>query len=288
MAWQAHAEFPFVLAANRDEFFARRSASADFWIDHPQVLAGRDLEAGGTWLGMTRSGRFAALTNFRAPGSHKPQAPSRGKLVAEFLTGDLSIDAYLDTLNPAAYNGFNLLLGTVAGENRRLVAFSNVSNERHELAPGVYGLSNHLLDTPWPKVGADGTASERAVTRLSAEANIGAADVKPRERRPEPKVGAGKTALAAALTALPDENPLSRLLRDSTVHPDHSLPATGVSLAWERLLSAAFIRGADYGTRCSTVIKLDAQNTASFDEQTWLPGGQADARRRFRFMLTAQ
>ena len=288
MAWQAHADFPFVLAANRDEFFARRSASADFWIDHPQVLAGRDHEAGGTWLGMTRSGRFAALTNFRAPGSHKPQAPSRGKLVADYLSGDMSIDAYLDTLNPADYNGFNLLLGTVAGENRRLVAFSNISNERHLLAPGVYGLSNQLLDTPWPKVGADGTASERAVTRLSAEANIGAADVKPRERRLEPKVGAGKTALAAALTALPDENPLLKLLRDDTIYPDQVLPATGVSLAWERLLSAAFIRGADYGTRCSTVMKVGADGTATFDEQSWLPDGQAGARRRFRFRLTAQ
>lgn len=252
VAWQAHPKFPFVLAANRDEFFARRSASADFWADQPQLLAGRDLEAGGTWLGMTRSGRFAALTNFRDPGSHKPRAPSRGKLVADFLTGDMSIDAYLDTLNPAAYNGFNLLLGTIAGESRRLVAFSNISNKRHLLAPGVYGLSNHLLDTPWPKVGA------------------------------------GKTALAAALNALPDENPLSGLLRDATIHPDQSLPATGVSLAWERLLSAAFIRSPDYGTRCSTVIKLDAQHTTSFDEQTWLPGGQAGTRQRFRFRLEPQ
>ena len=249
VAWQAHPAFPFVLAANRDEFFARRSASADFWTDRPQLLAGRDLEAGGTWLGMTRSGRFAALTNFRDPGSHKPQAPSRGKLVADFLSGDMSSDAYLDTLNPAAYNGFNLLLGTIAGDNRQLVAFSNISNQRHSLAPGVYGLSNHLLDTPWPKVGA------------------------------------GKTALTAALTALPDENPLAGLLRDDTVHPDQSLPVTGVSLEWERLLSAAFIRSPDYGTRCSTVIKLDAMHTASFDEQTWLPDGHAGARRRFRFIL---
>lgn len=252
VAWQAHPEFPFVLAANRDEFFARRSASADFWTDQPQLLAGRDLEAGGTWLGMTRSGRFAALTNFRDPGSHKPQAPSRGKLVADFLTGDADIDAYLDTLNPAEYNGFNLLLGAGAGQNRQLVAFSNISNKRHTLAPGVYGLSNHLLDTPWPKVGA------------------------------------GKTALAAALTALPDESRLSGLLRDDTVHPDQALPATGVSLEWERLLSAAFIHSPDYGTRCSTVIKIDAKHTASFDEQTWLPDGHAGARRRFRFTLATQ
>ncbi|MDI6746412.1 MAG: NRDE family protein [Rhodocyclaceae bacterium] len=259
VAWQAHPDFPFVLAANRDEFFARRSASADFWKDQPKILAGRDLEAGGTWLGMTRGGsdgyKFAALTNFRDPGSHKPQAPSRGRLVADFLAGDMTIDAYLDMLHPADYNGFNLLLG----DGQRLFAFNNVTQERHELAPGIYGLSNHLLDTPWPKVGA------------------------------------GKTALAAALTALPDESHLWRLLRDDTVHPDADLPATGVSIDWERLLSAAFIRSPDYGTRCSTVVKVGAGGTecpawgtASFDEQTWLPNGQAGARKRFRFRLESR
>ncbi|MDO8960424.1 MAG: NRDE family protein [Rhodocyclaceae bacterium] len=245
VAWQAHPDFPLVVAANRDEFFKRRTASADFWIDQPQVLAGRDLEAGGTWLGMTQGGRFAALTNFRDPANHKPQAPSRGNLVADFLTGKSSIDAYLDALNPADYNGFNLLLG----DGKRLIAFSNVSLQRHELAPGVHGLSNHLLDTPWPKVGA------------------------------------GKTALTAALTALPDEKHLFHLLRDDTIHPDDALPATGVSLEWERLLSAAFIHGHDYGTRCSTVIKVGVDGTATFDEQTWLPAGHAGARQRFRFRL---
>lgn len=250
VAWQSHAGLPLVVAANRDEFLARRSASADFWADQPQIVAGRDLEAGGTWLGLTRTGRFAALTNYRDPGRHQPQAPSRGKLVADFLASNATIDAWLDTLLPSAadYNGFNLLLG----DGRQLVAFSNVSMERHTLAPGIYGLSNHLLDTPWPKVGA------------------------------------GKTALAAALAALPDEAALFRLLRDDTRHPDATLPATGVSLAWERLLSAAFIRSTDYGTRCSTVVKVGANTantTASFDEQTWLPNGQAGERRRFRFQL---
>jgi uncharacterized protein with NRDE domain len=244
-----------VVAANRDEFYARRTASADFWPAHPHVLAGRDLEAGGTWLGITREGRFAALTNYRDPASHKPNAPSRGGLVADFLIGTASIDTYLDTLSAADYNGFNLLLG----DGQRLVAFSNISGQRHELAPGIYGLSNHLLDTPWPKVGA------------------------------------GKAALTAALAALPDETALFRLLRDDTRPPDGALPATGVSLDWERLLSAAFICGPDYGTRCSTVVKvgaassgrfrpagLPAGGTVSFDEQTWLPGGVTSTRSRFR------
>ena len=160
VAWQAHPGYPLLVAANRDEFYARRTASADFWPESPQVLAGRDLEAGGTWLGITRQGRFAALTNYRDPSSHKPQAPSRGKLVADFLRGKDSIDAYLDTLDAIAYNGFNLLLG----DGKQLIAFSNITMQRHELAPGVYGLSNALLDTPWPKVGAGKTALETALT----------------------------------------------------------------------------------------------------------------------------
>jgi uncharacterized protein with NRDE domain len=263
VAWQAHPDFPLVVAANRDEFFARRAVGADFWGDAPSILAGRDLEAGGTWLGIARGGphgyKFSVLTNYRDPGRHKQNAPSRGSLVADFLRGDMSIDAYLDRLHPADYNGFNLLLG----DGRRLVAYSNVAQERHELGPGIYGLSNHLLDTPWPKVGA------------------------------------GKTALTAALAALPDEAPLFRLLRDDRIHPDDRLPATGVPLEWERLLSAAFIRSPDYGTRCSTVVKvgagpvlrargainIGADRTATFDEQTWLPGGTAGERRRFRFPL---
>ena len=248
LAWQSHPDYPLVVAANRDEFYSRRAASADFLPDHPHVLAGRDLEAGGTWLGITRQGRFAALTNFRDPASHKPAAPSRGNLVADFLKGDAGIDAYLDRLDPAAYNGFNLLLGNVAN-NGRLVAFSNVSGVRHELTPGIYGLSNALLDTPWPKVGA------------------------------------GKRALQQAIAALPDESALFQLLADQAVHPDDALPATGVSPEWERLLSAAFVRSPDYGTRCSTLIKLGADGTGIFDEQTWLPDAKAGERRRFRFKL---
>lgn len=243
VAWRVHPDFPLVVAANRDEYHARRAAPAGFWPDQPQVLAGRDLEAGGTWLGVTRGGRFAALTNFRNPASHQAGAPSRGQLVAGFLAGTMGIDTYLDEPVSGHYNGFNLLLG----DGRRLVAFNNVSRQRHELVPGVYGLSNAFLDTPWPKVGA------------------------------------GKSALSAALGALPDESGLFHLLRDETIHPDSQLPATGVSLAWERLLSAAFIRGSDYGTRCSTVLKLGADGSVSFDEQSWLSNGVAGDRRRFRF-----
>lgn len=245
LAWRAHPEFPLVVAANRDEYHRRPTAAAAFWSDVPELLAGRDLEGGGTWLGITRQGRFAALTNFRDPGRHKPTAPSRGRLVTDFLTGDATIDAYLDTLPANEYNGFNLLLC----DRQRMVAFSNVSGIRHELTPGIYGLSNAFLDTPWPKVGA------------------------------------GKMALEAALHSLPGETAFWTLLRDDTIHPDSTLPATGISLEWERLLSAAFIRGTDYGTRNSTLLKVGADGTACFTEQSWQPNGQAGDRQSLKFLL---
>jgi uncharacterized protein with NRDE domain len=247
VAWRSHPDFPLVVAANRDEFFARRTASADYWPDHSQVLAGRDLEGGGTWLGITRGGRLAALTNYRDPAAQRKDAPSRGRLVADFLAGDESIDACLDRIAPQAgsYNGFNLLLG----DNQRLAWFSNVSNERRELPPGIYGVSNHLLDTAWPKVGA------------------------------------GRTALAGALKALPDDTALFELLRDDSVHPDDALPRTGVSLDWERLLSSAFVRAPGYGTRSSTVVVADRDGQVAFDERTWLEGGFPGGRAQFRFAI---
>jgi uncharacterized protein with NRDE domain len=247
VAWRSHPHYPLVVAANRDEFFVRRTAGADFWADHPDVLAGRDLEGGGTWMGITRSGRFAALTNYRDPASQRSDAPSRGALVADFLGGDDSIEAYLARIAPRspAYNGFNLLLG----DGARIVWFSNVAGEPAALAPGVYGVSNHLLDSPWPKVGA------------------------------------GKTALAAALGALPDAEPLFELLRDDGVHPDEALPRTGVSLEWERLLSSAFVRATGYGTRSSTVLTVAADDTVNFEERTWLEGARPGGRAAFRFRL---
>jgi uncharacterized protein with NRDE domain len=247
VAWRCHPQYPLVVAANRDELFPRRTASAEFWVDAPQVLAGRDLEGGGTWMGITRAGRFAALTNYRDPASHRPDAPSRGTLVADFLRGDEAMDAYLANLVPRAgdYNGFNLLLG----DGERLVWFSNVAAEPTELPPGVYGISNHLLDSPWPKVAA------------------------------------GKAALASALDALPDSSAMFELLRDDGVHPDEALPRTGVSLDWERLLSSAFVRAPGYGTRSSTVLTIDAASKAALAEQTWHEGGVPGGRVDFEFAL---
>jgi uncharacterized protein with NRDE domain len=248
VAWQAHPEYPLVVAANRDEFFKRPTAAASFWSGG-KILAGRDLEAGGTWMGMTTAGRFAALTNFRAPELHREDLASRGQLVADFLDGDESPITWLNKTgkDAARYNPFNLLVG----DRNALASFSSTDGKTRELAPGVYGLSNHLLDTPWPKVNA------------------------------------AKSSLFRALAALPDDRPLFDLLRDDLIHPDEALPRTGVSLDWERLLSAAFVKAPGYGTRSSTVLIVSRSGTPTFDEQTWLEGGQAGGRSRFRFNLAA-
>lgn len=247
LAWRAHPEYPLVVAANRDEFFARRTAAADFWDDAPDVLAGRDLEAGGTWLGVTRNGRFAALTNYRDPERNRSGMPSRGELVSRFLSGSQSAESYLSELDAMAdrYNGFNLIFGDL----NRLWCFSNCEEGERELKPGVYGLSNHLLDTPWPKVAQ------------------------------------GKSALHAALRALPDEAPLFDLLRDDRISPDDALPRTGVSLEWERLLSAAFIRAHGYGTRSATVLLRDSGGRVRFSEQSFLPDGLPGERRDYAFTM---
>lgn len=248
VAWRAHPSYPLVVAANRDEFFARPTRPAEFWPEIPQVLAGRDMEAGGTWMGITRGGRFAALTNFRDPARRLAAAPSRGGLVADFLQDCRGPSEWIDSLGGAtAYNGFNLLVG----DGRELWWFSNVTNERRRLTPGVYGVSNHLLDTPWPKVVA------------------------------------AKSALSGTLAMLPDDGGMFRLLRDDTVHPDEALPRTGVGPEWERLLSSAFVAAPGYGTRSSTVLLVDADGMAMFDEQGWLAGGQPGGRVRLRFRLAS-
>jgi uncharacterized protein with NRDE domain len=248
VAWQSHAAYPLVVAANRDEFFARATVPAAFWPDNPRLLAGRDLQAGGTWMGITRDARFAALTNFRDPASQRPDATSRGELVAGFLQRAKTPIDYLDAVarHGRDFNGFNLL----AGDRRSLAWYSNVGGGRPlQLEPGIYGLCNHLLDTPWPKV-------ETA-----------------------------KSELSSALARLPDESGLFDLLRDDSVHPDETLPRTGVSLEWERLLSAAFVKAPGYGTRNSTVLRVAADGWTTFDEKTWLEGAAPGPRRRYRFRL---
>ena len=236
IAWRANPESALLLAANRDEFHARPTLPADWWPDHPQIFAGRDLEAGGTWLGLTRGGRFAALTNYRDPQRRRTPAPgvaapSRGSLVASLLESDASVAQSLTYLRDVAanYNGFNVIFS----DGERLGIYESTRGHGRELGPGIYGLSNHLLDTPWPKVQT------------------------------------AKSRLRAALLDTADPAPLLALLRDDRPAPDEELPRTGVSLEWERLLSSAFVRAQDYGTRCSTIIRIDGRARAYFDEWSW-------------------
>lgn len=243
-AWQAHARYPLIVAANRDEFFSRPAAPAHWWPESPALLAGRDLEAGGTWMGLTRGGRFAALTNFRDPSQRMEGAPSRGALVRSALEDGEDAETALQALarGAQAYAGFNLMLS----DGHRLGVLESTTGAVRMLTPGVYGLSNHLLDTPWPKL-VKARAGLSAAIPLLDEA---AAD-------------AQEHAEQAAITALLD------LLRDPTPAPDPHLPATGMSLEWERWLSPAFIRAPGYGTRCSSVLLQARDGHLRFVEWSW-------------------
>lgn len=241
LAWQSHPDYPLIVAANRDEFHARATAPARFWPEAPALLAGRDLVAGGTWLGVTRGGRFAALTNFREPHGARGER-SRGLLVSEYLLGQESPEAYAAAVMARAghYGGFNLLLA----DERTLLALSNRGQPPRRLPPGVYALSNHLLDSPWPKVAR------------------------------------ARQALQAQLAA-PTVEGLLALLADDAAAPDEALPDTGVGLALERLLAPPFIRSPLYGTRASTVL-LAGRERIRFVEQAFGPAGPG-ARADFAF-----
>lgn len=248
IAWHAHPDLPLVVAANRDEDYDRAAEPAHFWPDAPSLLAGRDLQAGGTWLGFTRTGRFAALTNIREPGVAPPRnAISRGALVADFLNdpGARSPAAYLSRIDPSRYAGFNLVVGT----RSELMYLTNRDGSPEVVTAGVHGVSNARLDTPWPKV-ARGRAALGALVRSGA-------------------------------VALDD---LQGFLADRTVAPDAELPDTGVGLFAERLLSPLFVASPVYGTCCSTALVVTRSGEVRFSERTTNPrtsGGEV----RFAFDL---
>ncbi len=231
LSYCSHPSYGLILAANRDEFYDRPTAQLDFWNEAPHVLAGRDLKSGGTWLGVTKNGRFCAITNFRDPAVQIPDAPSRGFLVADYLKGNESPLTYLQKIKPDGkrYNGFNLLAGDESG----IFWFSNRSGEISRLSPGIHGLSNHLLDTPWPKVAK------------------------------------GKKSLEKILSA--DEidcESIFTLLSDRYMPADRDLPDTGVGIEWERILSPLFIKSDIYGTRSSSIV-LIGKEKIRFMERTY-------------------
>lgn len=251
-AWQEHPRYQLILAANRDEFYHRPSAPAHFWPEKPQVLAGQDLEQQGTWMGITTDGRFAALTNYRDPQSLRPNTVSRGKLVSEYLIGDEKPAQYMAKVEVTgnAYNGFNLLIGQL-GSGGELLYYSNRGDCINPVLPGVHGLSNHLLNTAWPKV-------ERGVTGLR-----------------------NRLAQSDQLT----ENAFWELLNDTAPAEEHRLPATGVSREWERVLSPIFISSPEYGTRASTVILVHYDGTVRFVERSYQHAEERWETREFNFSL---
>lgn len=240
-SWQSHPDYPLVVLANRDEFYDRATDAMHWWDDHPHILAGRDRAdvqgEPGTWMGLSKLGRFAALTNVRAPSEKNPDAKTRGEISAQFLKARVSPEQFIQEKATQfnRYNGFNLLVADVSVQNPSLLWLSNRvqmgKSLRHRkvmnpqaLKPGVYGLSNGMLDSPWPKV----------QHRIGAFAQLLAMDT-----------GQFKRA----------ENYLG-IMSDMTQAPDEYLPDTGVSYEWEKVLSSAFIRTPNYGTRATSLIRV--------------------------------
>jgi uncharacterized protein with NRDE domain len=249
LAIQKHPDYKLVLAANRDEYYNRPTAPAAFWDEAPHLLAGKDLRAGGTWLGVTKNGRIAAITNYRDPAVEISGAPSRGRLVSGFLLSQQSPRHFLEglALEKERCNGFNLIIG----ERDQLYWFSNRGDGTHKLSPGIYGLSNRLLDTPWPKL----TRSKEAMAHLiSSEKNA-------------------------------SQDALFQMLMDRTIADDNQLPDTGVSLEWERILSPIFIASPTYGTRSSTIILIDRQDRVTFTEKTFNTDPQHPSSVQYEFQI---
>ena len=232
-AYRQHAEYPLVLLANRDEFYSRPTAASQFWDDAPEIFAGRDLVHGGTWLGVTKSGRLAAVTNYRDPKASRGTI-SRGNLVGDFLKGADSVEDYLAKIQARAsdFSGFNLLVGEINWKNQTLGYYSNREDEIKILTSGVYGLSNHLLDTPWRKV----------------------------EK--------GKSELLKLLrNREPEKEKYFEILADRSLAEDDELPKTGIGYEREKLLSAIYIETPIYGTRSSSLVLVDKNYEISLDER---------------------
>jgi len=231
-AWRVHAQYRLVLAANRDEFHDRASETAGFWEDRPDLLGGRDLESMGTWLGVSRAGRIAAVTNVRdGPVAAAPNAASRGELTRDFLCGALPPAQFATQLaaRGQAYRGFNLLIA----DRDELWWASNRGNGPRRLEPGLYGVANDLLDTPWPKVVS------------------------------------GKQALERVLRVGPSLGALLALLDDTGRPADDALPDTGVGIERERMLAPIRIVSPQYGTRCSSAALVDNAGDTQFAERSY-------------------
>lgn len=250
-AYQKHPKYTLILAGNRDEFYARPTRKAQFWGEEgePDILAGKDLKAGGTWLGIHQDGRWGALTNYRDFSIQKENPPSRGELVLDFLKSDFEGTSYLQQLLPEAdsYNGFNLLLGDKNG----LYHMHNQEKEIHSIEPGVHGLSNASLNTPWTKV----TRAKERLAKIISQPEF-------------------------------EKEALFKLLLDEDKAPEETLPATGLSQEMEKAVSSIFIKTENYGSRCSTLLLIDKDGVVDFTERRFKPGTtELEGEQHFNFEI---
>ncbi len=247
-AWKHHPLYKLILVANRDEFYDRPTAPLGYWHDRPEILGGRDLKEGGTWMGMHRSGRFTAVTNHRDIANLKAVAPSRGKLTTDFLSGSVSSQEFFDSIKSdlKKYNGFNLL----TMENEGLFYFNNIEPELKEISPGIYGLSNSVLDTPWPKVQKVKALFSSSIAREKIDA----------------------------------EEMLAWMC-DGEVAADDLLPDTGVGLELERKLSAMCINTDNYGTGCTTLVTISYSGEVHYIERTYARGGRKEGTVVIKFKI---
>jgi uncharacterized protein with NRDE domain len=244
VAFQSSADFPLLVAGNRDEFHARPAHAAEWWADDRDVLGGRDLQAGGTWLGLHRSGRFAAVTNFRDAAPSRGGKRSRGHLVSEFLRSRAAPLEYLRSIEGQHYAGFNLLVS----DGQSLASLSNRDGAARELAAGVYGLSNATLDTPWEKI----VRSKRALNALLSADAV-------------------------------NETSLFRLLADRDKGPAHEVTSEHLPFVTAHAITAPFIVLPEYGTRCSTVVMADRNGRWTLAERRFNPAGGKTGESRFSF-----
>jgi uncharacterized protein with NRDE domain len=248
-AYNVHPRYRLIMASNRDEYYDRPTEKAHFWPSAPQVLAGRDLEMGGTWMGITKNGRFAALTNYRDSSSQVVNANSRGTLVSNYLISDKTPQEYMSCVinSRAGYNGFNLL----TADSSKILYYNKNLPSAVILEPGIYGLSNHYLNTPWFKV----RKSKQVLTNYLKNSKM------------------------------IETESLFAIMKDTEQAPDHELPDTGLSQEREKLLSSIFIQGTDYGTRSSAVLLIEHSGHVIFQEKSYKTDQQECLKLTYEFDL---
>jgi len=248
LSYNQHPKYPLIIAANRDEFLDRPALPMDYWPENPNILAGQDLTGGGTWLGVTTSGYFSMLTNYRDMANIKTNAPTRGKLVLDYLKGEFDPATYLQALDASGgqYNGYNILLGTMHNP----WYYSNQNHKFYQLGSGLYGLSNALLDSNWPKVDRGKTAFRELVESNNVNSES-----------------------------------LFELMINKELADDDQLPDTGIGIEKEKLLSSMFIDMQGYGTRNTTILIMDRNNTVEITERTYSKADGTSSDQKFNFSL---